>query len=172
MKSFKWGSPNASAFAKVTLIVVMDILATMISFFFGLWMRYDFVFGAISHYYLENYAHYIGIWCAITVAVFVLFRLYNSIWVFVSTPEVFRILGAYFVLAVLGVLGFHFFGVVLPRGSALIGFVLSLCCTVGIRFSYRLIRTAQIKFAHMTHASGLKNIMIIGAGDAGRAIAN
>ena len=49
MKSFKWGSPNASAFAKVTLIVVMDILATMISFFFGLWMRYDFVFGAISH---------------------------------------------------------------------------------------------------------------------------
>ena len=100
MKSFKWGSPNTSAFAKVTLIVVMDILATMISFFFGLWMRYDFVFGAISHYYLENYAHYIGIWCAITVAVCVLFRLYNSIWVFVSTPEVFRILGAYFVLAV------------------------------------------------------------------------
>ena len=106
------------------------------------------------------------------MTVFFLFRLYNSIWVFVSTPEVFRILGAYIVLGIVGVAGFHFYGVVLPRGSCLIGFVLSFCCTVGIRFSYRLIRTAQIKFAHLTHVSGLKNIMIIGAGDAGRAIAN
>ena len=172
MKSIKWGSPNTSAVAKVTLIVLMDILATIASFFFGLWMRFDFVFADISHVFLENFGHYIGLWCAITIAVFVLFRLYNSIWVFVSTPEVFRILGAYFVLGIVGVMGFHFYGVVLPRGSCLIGFVLSFCCTVGIRFSYRLIRTAQIKFAHMTHASGLKNIMIICAGDAGRTIAN
>ena len=172
MKSLKLGKPNTAAMAKVTLIILMDILATLVSFFFGLWMRFDFVFADISHIFLENYGRYIGLWCAITVGVFVLFRLYNSIWVFVSTPEVFRILGAYLVLGIVGVLGFRYFGTLLPRGSALIGFVLSFCCTVGIRFSYRLVRTAQIKFAHMTHASGLKNIMIIGAGDAGRAIAN
>ena len=172
MKSLKLGKPNTAAMAKVTLIILMDVLATLVSFFFGLWMRFDFVFADISHIFLENYGRYIGLWCAITVGVFVLFRLYNSIWVFVSTPEVFRILGAYLVLGIVGVLGFRYFGILLPRGSALIGFVLSFCCTVGIRFSYRLVRTAQIKFAHMTHASGLKNIMIIGAGDAGRAIAN
>ena len=172
MKSIKWGSPNTSAIAKVTLIMLMDVLATMVSFFFGLWMRFDFVFADIPTLFLENFGHYIVLWCGITVTVFFLFRLYNSIWVFVSTPEVFRILGAYIVLGIVGVAGFHFYGVVLPRGSCLIGFVLSFCCTVGIRFSYRLIRTAQIKFAHLTHVSGLKNIMIIGAGDAGRAIAN
>ena len=172
MKSIKWGSPNTSAIAKVTLIMLMDVLATMVSFFFGLWMRCDFVFADIPTLFLENFGHYIVLWCGITVTVFFLFRLYNSIWVFVSTPEVFRILGAYIVLGIVGVAGFHFYGVVLPRGSCLIGFVLSFCCTVGIRFSYRLIRTAQIKFAHLTHVSGLKNIMIIGAGDAGRAIAN
>ena len=44
MKSIKWGSPNTSAIAKVTLIMLMDVLATMVSFFFGLWMRFDFVF--------------------------------------------------------------------------------------------------------------------------------
>ena len=172
MKSLKLGKPNTAAMAKVTLIILMDVLATLVSFFFGLWMRFDFVFADISHIFLENYGRYIGLWCAITVGVFVLFRLYNSIWVFVSTPEVFRILGAYLVLGIVGVLGFRYFGTLLPRGSALIGFVLSFCCTVGIRFSYRLVRTAQIKFTHMIHASGLKNIMIIGAGDAGRAIAN
>ena len=172
MKSIKWGSPNTSAIAKVTLIMLMDVLATMVSFFFGLWMQFDFVFADIPTLFLENFGHYIVLWCGITVTVFFLFRLYNSIWVFVSTPEVFRILGAYIVLGIVGVAGFHFYGVVLPRGSCLIGFVLSFCCTVGIRFSYRLIRTAQIKFAHQTHVYGLKNIMIIGAGDAGRAIAN
>jgi len=172
MNSFNRKMLNRSAISKVLLIVVMDILATMVSFFFGLWMRFDFVFADISPRFLEGYADYIALWCAVTVAVFFLFRLYSSIWVFVSTSEVFRIIGAYAVLGVLGVLAFHFYGVILPRGSCLIGFVLSFCCTVGIRFSYRLLHTAKVKFAHMTRSSGLRNIMIIGAGDAGRAIAN
>ena len=172
MNSFNRKNLNRSALSKVLLIVVMDILATMVSFFFGLWMRFDFVFADISPRFLEGYADYIALWCAVTVAVFFIFRLYSSIWVFVSTSEVFRIIGAYTVLGVLGVLAFHFYGVILPRGSCLIGFVLSFCCTVGIRFSYRLLHTAKVKFAHMTRSSGLRNIMIIGAGDAGRAIAN
>jgi len=163
---------NVSGLSKIVLISVLDILATMVAFFFGLWMRFDFVFADIPLRFLEGYSKYIALWCTITVVVFFLFKLYSSIWVFVGTSEVLRIMGAYGVLAVAGVLVFHFYGVVLPRGSCIIGFVLSFCCTVGIRFSYRLIHTVRVKFSHMAHASGLKNIMLIGAGDAGRAIAN
>ena len=163
---------NKAGISKVALIVTLDVLATMVSFFFGLWMRFDFVLGAIDPVFLEGYADNIGIWCLITVVVFFIFQLYNSIWAFVSTSEVFRIFGAYVVLGVIGVGVFHFYGVVLPRGSCLIGLVLSICCTVGIRFSYRLLRAAQLKFSRMTHSSGVRNIMLIGAGNAGRAIAN
>ena len=163
---------NRAGISKVALIVIMAVLAPIVSFFVGLWMRFDFVFHAIDPVFLDGYANYIGVWCAVTVAVFFLFQLYSSIWAFVSTSEVFRIFGAYAVLGVIGVVGFHFYGVVLPRGSCLIGLVLSLCCTVGIRFSYRLLKTAQLKFTRMARSSTVRNIMLIGAGDAGRTIAS
>ena len=170
--STKQNKLNMAAISKILMIMVLDVLATSASFFFGLWFRYDFVFADIRQAHLEGFLSAIGPWCAITLLVFLVFKLYSSIWVFVSTSEVFRILGAYIVLALAGVALFHFDGLVMPRSSMVVGFVFSFVCTVGIRFSYRLVRTAQMKLSHMTHSAGLKNVMIIGAGDAGRALAN
>ena len=172
MNSTKLNKLNFTVVSRVAMIMLMDILATVVCFFLGLWFRYDFGFENISHTHLQGYISAIGPWCAITLIVFFCFRLYSSIWAFVSTSEVFRIVGAYIVLAVIGVGVFHFDGIVMPRSSMLVGFVFSFVCTVGIRFSYRLIRTAQLKLAHMTHAAGVRNVMIIGAGDAGRTLVN
>ncbi|MDD5864132.1 MAG: nucleoside-diphosphate sugar epimerase/dehydratase [Firmicutes bacterium] len=151
--------------------MLMDVIATAVSFFLGLWFRYDFTFRNISPIHLQGYLSSIGIWCAITILVFCLFKLYNSIWAYVGTAEVFRITGAYVVLGVIGVLLFHFDGSLMPRSSMLVGFLFSYASTVAIRFSYRLVRTAQRQISHITHANGVKNVMIIGAGDAGRALA-
>ena len=162
---------NLSVATKVAAIILLDVLGTAISFFLGLWFRADFAFENIRDVHLAGYLSAIGPWCAITIAVFVCFRLYSSIWAFVSTSEVFRITGAYAVLAVIGVLMFHFDGTVMPRSSMVVGFLFSFICTVFIRFSYRLWLTALRKISHAAHASGVKNVMIIGAGDAGRALA-
>ena len=159
------------AWSKLVLIVLLDMLSVAVCYFFGLWVRFDFKFGMIEPRFIEYYTTYIWLWCVLHVAVFSVFRLYSSIWVFAGTSEVFRILGAYLILGLLGVFGFHFYGVVLPRSSCVVGMVFSLVCTGGIRFSYRLIRTAQQKFAHLTRASNVKNVMLVGAGDAGRALA-
>ena len=167
----KKDSPNFSSISKVLMIMALDVLATAVSFFFGLWFRADFVFANIRDTHLEGYLSAIGPWCVITVAVFLLFQLYNSIWAFVSTPEVFRITGAYAVLAVIGVLVFRFDGMLMPRSSMVVGFVFSYVSTVMIRFSYRMWLSALRKFSHASHAAGLKNVMLIGAGDAGRALA-
>ena len=162
---------NLSSFYKVTIIATMDILATVISYFLGLWVRYDFVFHDIRAVHLQGFTSAIVPWCVITIIVFACFRLYSSIWAFVSTPEVFRIICAYGVLAVIGVSVFHFDGWVMPRSSMVVGFVFSFGCTVCIRFSYRFLRTIQRKFSHVAHANGVRNVMLIGAGDAGRALA-
>lgn len=162
---------NLSVAAKVAMIMLMDVLATAASFFLGLWVRADFRFADIRADHMAGYLSAIGPWCVITVIVFLLFRLYNSIWAFVSTPEVFRITGAYIVLGVIGVVIFHFDGILMPRGSMVIGFLLSFVCSVSIRFSYRLWLAARHRFSHATHGAGLKNVMLIGAGDAGRALA-
>ena len=162
---------NLAVFMKAAVIMLMDVLATGTSFFLGLWFRYDFSFQAMREVHFEGFLHAIGPWCLITVVVFLLFRLYSSIWAFVSTSEVFRIIGAYIVLAVVGVTVFHFDGNLMPRSSMIMGYLLNFVFTVGIRFSYRLYRTALRKISHATHASGVHNVMLIGAGDAGRALA-
>ncbi|MBQ2928302.1 MAG: polysaccharide biosynthesis protein [Oscillospiraceae bacterium] len=167
----KQNNLNLTSISKVLLIMLLDVLATMGAFFLGLWFRYDFAFQEIRIDHINGYLSAIGPWCAITVLVFLCFRLYSSIWAFVSTSEVFRIIGAYLVLAVMGVALFHFDGYMMPRASMVMGYLISFVLTVAIRFSYRLWRTAQRKLSHITHANGVKNVMLIGAGDAGRALA-
>lgn len=162
---------NLYVIGRAAMIMALDVLATSASFFFGLWFRADFVFANIRVDHMQGYLSAIGPWCVITVAVFLIFQLYNCIWAFVSTSEVFRITGAYCVLAVIGVLVFRFDGILMPRSSMVVGFLMSYVCSVVIRFSYRMWLSVLRKFSHATHAAGLKNVMLIGAGDAGRALA-
>ena len=170
MNRLKHKKLNPTVLSKVVMIVLLDVFFTALAFFLGLWFRFDFVFADISDYFIQGYMSNIGIWCAITVGTLALFNLYNCIWVFVGLSEVFRILGAYAILAVVGVMA-HIYGVALPRSSCIFGLILSCIFTMGIRFSYRMIHTARLKLSHMAHASGIKNVMLIGAGDAGRALA-
>ena len=171
MNSKKRSKFISSQWSKVILIMLLDILATAGAFFFGLWVRYDFAFHEMRQVHLQGFLTAIGPWCLITIVVFMLFRLYSSIWAFVGTSEIFRILGAYAVLGALGVAIFHFDGILMPRSSMVVGFIISGLFTGAIRFAPRLVHTAHRKFSQITHANGLKNVMIIGAGDAGRALA-
>ncbi len=171
MVSKKPNNMNISTVSKVALIMIMDVIATLTCFFLGLWFRADFVFENIRHTHMEGFLTKMGPWCLVVVLVFSVFKLYNSIWAFVSTSELFRIVGAYGVLVVLGLVWFHFDGSVMPRSSMVVGFVFSFMCTVGIRFSYRLWITLQRKIVHSTRGSGVRNVMLIGAGDAGHALA-
>jgi len=171
MVSKKPNNLNLSTASKVTVIMILDVLATMTCFFLGLWFRADFSFENIRETHLEGFLSMMGPWCVLTIVVFCCFKLYSSIWAFVSTSEVFRIVGAYIVLGVIGVVLFHFDGIIMPRSSMVVGFIFSFVCTVGIRFSYRLWRTMQRKILHAANSGGLRNVMLIGAGDAGHALA-
>ena len=162
---------NLTVFLKAVLIMLLDVVATCASFFMGLWLRYDFSFHEMRMSHWEGFLTAIGPWCLITIVVFLIFRLYSSIWAFVGTSEVFKIFGAYTVLAVIGILFFPLDGNLMPRSSMAAGFVFSAIATGIIRFSYRLYRTALRKISQAAHASGVQNVMLIGAGDAGRALA-
>ena len=170
MRTSKQIKNKLNAASKVLFIVILDVLATAGSFFFGLWFRAEFHFSDISYRHLEGYLSFILPWCAITVLVFALFKLYSSIWVYVSASEVFRIAGAYVVLGIAGVSIYGFDGTIIPRSSMVIGFLLSFMFTVGIRFSYRMMKMALQKLSHMAHITGIKRVMLIGAGEAGRTL--
>ena len=172
MKLSKVSQGRIERLKRGTMIAMLDILAIIIAYFFGLWIRFDFHLAAIPSEYLANYLYGIGIWCGVHVVVFACFGLYNSIWAFVSTSELFRILWSYGVLGAISILVYRAIGTVVPRSSWIIGFVFSFLFTVGIRFSYRLLRTLKNYLLHLDGSRKQKNVMIVGAGDAGRALVN
>ncbi|MBQ8830397.1 MAG: polysaccharide biosynthesis protein [Oscillospiraceae bacterium] len=158
---------------RIAILVTMDILCILCAFFLGLWLRFDFRFGAIPHEYLSAYFPFTCVWCAVSVAVYAVCRLYHSMWRFASVDELLHIIGAYVVLAAVG-------GVYLlvtrnrymPYSFYVLGFAFSFIAVVCVRFSYRLMRGLKTQLNHMVRKGDVKNIMIIGAGEAGRILVN
>ena len=153
---------------KRLLIGVMDVLSIALSFFVALWIRFDFHFNEIPERYMQGYLDTILWWCAICVVAFMIAKLYNSIWVFVSTDELFRTIITYGALAVIGLGLAYSLDLSMPRSYYVLGMVFSCICTILIRFSYRFLRQVAIFFGHNKGRAPRKNIMLIGAGEAGR----
>ena len=148
------------------VIFVLDLLCIAGSFFLALWMRFEFRLGAIPQMYLNEYLKIIGPWIVICLVVFQLFRLYNSIWSFVSIDELFRIILAYGVLLAAGLAYVLILKIDMPRSFYFAGFIMSFMSTTALRFSYRFMR--QLMAGISTEKSERDRILMIGAGEAGR----
>lgn len=152
---------------RALLIVFMDVLAVLVSYMLALFMRFDFIFSAIPRQYLEGYIWSMPYWVVSTVVVFYICRLYHSIWRLVSVAEVKRILTAYVILMPVQLFGMLFMHLHMPRSYYFMGYIISLCLTTGIRFSYRLLRLYASR-NRQEEPDVKERIMIIGAGAAGQ----
>ena len=157
---------------KAVLIAAMDILSITMAYFFALWLRFDFQFNDIAPQFLTNYLRTILPWCGICILTFTLFGLYGSIWSFVSTDELLRIMESYLVLAVLSVVVALIPGLRMPKSYYVMGLIFSGLFTTAIRFSYRTLRYIRQHFPAPADRSVRENVMIIGAGEAGKALVN
>ncbi len=155
---------------QAVLIALLDMLCIAGSFFFALLLRFDFQFSLIDQIYVDEYCRVIFPWGLITIAVFVLFKLYNSIWIFVSSDELFRIIGAHMVLCLVGCISIIVFQVSLPRSVYVLGLIFSFMSTVALRFSYRMLRRVKDYISSLVQTKAVENVMIIGAGEAGKAL--
>lgn len=155
---------------RALITAVLDVLCIAGSFFLALWLRFEFSFTAIPPEYLNTYLHTIGFWILICLVVFEVFKLYNSIWSFVSVDELFRMILAHGVLLIVGVVGILVCHIDMPRSFYFVGFIMSFVSTTALRFSYRLLRQLRTELLIRNSKSGRDNIMIIGAGEAGRSL--
>ena len=153
---------------RAMIVCILDVICIAGSFFLALWIRYEFSYSAIPTVFLYRYAKTIFIWAAVSVFVFSRFRLYNSIWVFVGIDELFRIMMSYGVLLVIGAVSVVALHIEMPWAYYAIGYILSFMSTVGLRFSYRIVRQVLNELADGRPKSQKDRIMIIGAGEAGR----
>ena len=155
---------------KAFVIAALDVLTICIAFFAALWIRFDFQFNSINKEFLVTYSQIILPWCAISILVFSAFRLYSSIWSFVSTDELMRVLEAYGVLCVIGYVLMNLLHIIMPKSFFVVGMVFSALLTMVIRFSWRMLRYIRHHLTSMNHLNFQENVMIIGAGEAGKAL--
>ena len=101
---------------------------------FALLLRFDFRYSAIPLEYLDGYFRTAPVWCALTLVVFYVFRLYHSIWSFAGAAELWRIVGAYCVLIPVYFLCAFLMRMDMPKAYYVFGFVTNLGLTTVLRF--------------------------------------
>ena len=151
------------------VVIIADILVVIFSYFAALWLRFDMRFQSIPKEYFQTYLRIIPIWCVITIAVFLIFKLYHSIWSYVSIDETFTMVEAYCVIAICNVLAKYIMKIDMPRSFYFSGIFFAFVLHVFVRFSYRLLRYIRNQFSKSAEyrAGNAENVMIIGGGSAG-----
>lgn len=153
---------------RAILIMFVDALSVMISYFLALLLRFDFIFSRIPVNYLEGYLWSMPYWILSTIVIFYICRLYHSIWRLASVAELRMIITAYLIIMVVDVAGMLFMHLRMPRSYYFMGYVLCFCMTAGTRFSYRLLRSYTNRKRQDEGKDEQDRIMIIGGGEAGQ----
>lgn len=156
---------------RTILLCFFDIVAVALAYFFALLLRFDFRISEIDGKYLAEYYRTIPVWCVVTVAVFVVCRLYSSILTMASVAELMTIMRTYALLIPCYILLVFTLNMNMPRSYYVLGLLLSFCAAVCIRFSYRLLRFIRVhEISLRSTKDNRMRVMIIGAGAAGQVL--
>ena len=150
------------------LLMVYDFIVVCASYIFVLWLRFDGVYRSIKIEYLRAYNQFILPCAAGSVVIFLLFRMYNSMWRFASFPEFVRTVMGSFVSSLLHSFVITVFYERMPISYYLMGAVVQMLLLLGVRFGFRFIQILRRRNANPE--SGQKRIMVIGAGSAAQSI--
>ncbi len=155
-------------YLRLILVMLADAASVLVAYCIALLARFDFHVDAIDPMYMDNIIYFMPVAIVTTIVVYYIARLYHSIWRYASVAEVYRILAAYAVIAVLLFAEIRIQRINIPRSCLFIGIVLNTVFCVGIRFSYRMLRGSSLDFRINKKDIVYENLMIIGAGGAAR----
>ena len=154
---------------RVALLAILDILIITISGFLSLYIRFDFSFSKMEMKYVDFELYYLPVNLTITIVIFILFRLYRSVWRFASTTEFLNVIGAcsgsiLSQIVIMAVLKMR-----MPVSYYLMKYMILILGVGSLRFAYRIMRMFSEKRAGIRQ-DARKNTMVIGAGEAGAMI--
>ncbi len=157
-------------FRIIVVLLLLDALSVATAFLGALWISYDFKTEHIPPEMIEFFYRTIGPWILISLGIFAVFKLYNSILTFASTDILFRIILCYGILAVVLVLFVTaFVKFEMPLAYYVVGMFLSFMFTVGIHFARRIL-SGLGSLMNKSISSVTERVMVIGAGVAGRMV--
>ena len=128
---------------RVALLVVLDLLIVSVTGFLALYVRYDFRFSKMDMQYVSAELKYLPVNLVLTIILFVLFRLYRSVWSFASSTELLNVISACTVSIVLQGIILAVMRVRMPISFYLIKYFLLIMGVGALRFTYRILRMFQ-----------------------------
>ena len=148
-------------------IMLYDFVTIAFSYFFGLWLRFDFRFLSIPEMYLSVYYKMIIPYTVVCIFIYWSFKLYRSIWRFASYSELTNIILSNIICGIFNFAVTRIFGARMPFSFHVIGFLMQMIFAAVIRFSYRFVLMLKRQQRNNKNAT---RVMLIGAGDAGMTI--
>lgn len=143
----------------------VDSIIIMFSLYFSLWLQF---MGAIPSFYKNLYGELTIIILPFTLLVFLFFRIYSTIWRYLTIGDSFRYFGAVLIVFI-AINIFIIFGNINLHFTTTIIFSLVLFIFIsGFRLSEKLISTMIGKsLIDLKNTKELERVLIVGAGDAG-----
>ena len=119
--------------------------------------------------YVDYEIQYLPASIVVTLVLFVLFKLYRSVWRFASSAELLNVIGACSASIILQIIGMGVLHMRMPVSYYLMKYVILIAGVGTVRFTYRILRMFQERRL-FGEKDPRKNTMIIGGGEAGAMI--
>ncbi len=152
-------------------LVIYDVIAILISLFLAFFVRFEFkilFIDAELSPYVETLSKIIITVVLIKLVVLYAMRMYSSLWKYASIEEALQIVFAS-AIATTGFMGYVLImQESLPRSIFILTFIFDTALFAVVRLSYRTLRV--FKERRRYGVVEVKNVMIVGAGQAGAAI--
>lgn len=153
---------------RLALLVLLDTFIIIVSGFFALYVRFDFKFQNMDMTFMKTELKSLPLHILVTLALFIVFKLYRSVWRFASATEFLNIVGACTASMIATSIYMNVLGWNMPTSYYLLKYVILLAAVTGIRFMYRFLRMVQeLRSGRKTNR---KRLMIVGGGEAGAMI--
>lgn len=124
---------NHKLFIRRILLILLDTICIIFAAFFALATRFEFVMQSIDPLFIKELTKYLPVFVLTTLLVFMLFRIYSSLWEYAGIEEIFNIVIACVIsgLAQLGIIIIT--GGFLPRSYYILVTIYLVIFIVGAR---------------------------------------
>ena len=154
---------------KTGLFVLSDTVLVVVSFFLAYLIRFDFEYESIPKNFVQYIPILLGITIILKISVFILFKLYRSLWRYAG---IYELVSVFLASAITNGAMFAYIAFVdrlAPRSIFVITGMIDVFFIGGSRLVYRLYR--RLVLGRVIKVDNLKRVAIFGAGDAGAMIA-
>lgn len=149
------------------ILIIYDIVAMILASGVSLLLRFDFHYSEIEFRFIDNAWKYLPYNIIATLIIFYLFRLYHSLWAYAGITEMQNVVIACMLSSGIQLLGLQVMDYYMPRSYYFMYTGVFLVFILISRFVYRFARMAK---RIIRQRKEQKNVMIVGAGNAGNMI--